>query len=69
MVSSSTSLLDVNEDEMEGLPSQDAAKEFYMKYDVKGRLGKGLSSVVHLCIDKITGKLWAKEEQHWSKFF
>ena len=44
---------------MAGLPSRDAAKEFYMKYDVKERLGRGLSSVVHLCIDKMTGKEYA----------
>ncbi len=57
MVTSSGSM--VEEDQMAGLPSRDAAKEFYMKYDVKERLGRGLSSVVHLCIDKMTGKEYA----------
>ena len=32
-----------------------AAVEFNRKYDVRDRLGKGLSSVVYVCVEKNTG--------------
>ena len=36
-----------------------AAVEFKNKYDIKERLGKGLSSVVYVCVEKNTGKEFA----------
>lgn len=57
MVASSVGGRDVDDDVE--LPSRDAARDFYMKYDVKHRLGKGLSSVVHSCIDKLGGEEYA----------
>jgi phosphorylase kinase gamma subunit len=47
------------ENENDGLPSVDAARDFYMKYDVRNRLGKGLSSVVHVCVEKFSGLSFA----------
>ena len=45
--------IDMGEDEE--LDLQGAALDFRKKYDVKGRLGKGLSSVVYVCVEKSTG--------------
>ena len=36
-----------------------AAVEFKKKYDIKDRLGKGLSSVVYICVEKNSGKEFA----------
>ena len=44
----------LNENEIEGLDLS-AAVEFNRKYDVRERLGKGLSSVVYVCVEKNTG--------------
>ena len=41
------------------LDLQGAALEFRNKYDVRERLGKGLSSVVYGCVDKNSGKEYA----------
>ena len=38
---------------------QAAATEFKKKYEIKERLGKGLSSVVYVCMDKTSGKEYA----------
>ena len=38
---------------------QAAATEFKKKYEIKERLGKGLSSVVYVCVEKNTGKEFA----------
>ncbi|CAG7822899.1 unnamed protein product [Allacma fusca] len=41
------------------LPDQDAAKEFYAKYEPKEVLGRGVSSTVRRCIEKETGREYA----------
>jgi len=41
------------------LPDQDAAKEFYAKYEPKEVLGRGVSSTVRRCIEKETGREFA----------
>ncbi|EFA05218.1 phosphorylase b kinase gamma catalytic chain, skeletal muscle/heart isoform isoform X1 [Tribolium castaneum] len=47
------------EEEDDKLPDQDAAKEFYAKYEPKEILGRGISSTVRRCIEKETGKAFA----------
>jgi phosphorylase kinase gamma subunit len=47
------------EEEDDKLPDQDAAKEFYAKYEPKEILGRGISSTVRRCIEKETGKAYA----------
>ncbi|RZC32649.1 phosphorylase b kinase gamma catalytic chain, skeletal muscle/heart isoform [Asbolus verrucosus] len=47
------------EEEEDKLPDQDAAKEFYAKYEPKEILGRGISSTVRRCIEKETGKAFA----------
>ena len=46
-------------DDDEILDLQGAALDFRNKYDVRERLGKGLSSVVYGCVDKNSGKEYA----------
>ncbi|CAF1008684.1 unnamed protein product [Adineta ricciae] len=41
------------------LPDRESAQQFYLKYDPKEVLGKGLSSVVRKCVEKATGKEYA----------
>lgn len=41
------------------LPDQDAAKEFYAKYEPKEVLGRGISSTVRRCVEKETGREYA----------
>ena len=48
-----------NMEEVDELDLQGAALDFRNKYDVRERLGKGLSSVVYGCVDKTTGKEYA----------
>ncbi|KAJ3650650.1 hypothetical protein Zmor_016736 [Zophobas morio] len=47
------------EEDEDKLPDQDAAKEFYAKYEPKEILGRGISSTVRRCIEKETGKEFA----------
>ncbi|CAM1313179.1 PHKG1 (predicted) [Pycnogonum litorale] len=41
------------------LPDQDAARDFYAKYEPKEVLGKGVSSTVRRCVEKETGQEFA----------
>ena len=47
--------MDSNPDFEDGIDLS-AAVEFNRKYDIRNRLGKGLSSVVYVCVEKNTGK-------------
>ncbi|CAG2168054.1 unnamed protein product [Oppiella nova] len=46
-------------DEMDDLPDEDVAKDFYAKYEPKEVLGRGVSSTVRRCIEKETGREFA----------
>lgn len=41
------------------LPDREKAREFYSKYELHDVLGKGISSVVRQCTEKLTGKQYA----------
>lgn len=41
------------------LPDREKAREFYSKYELHDVLGKGISSVVRRCIEKVTGMEYA----------
>lgn len=45
--------------ESDELPDREKAREFYLKYELKEVLGKGISSVVRRCVEKSTGKEYA----------
>ena len=54
--SSSKSNMDSNDEDSIDLS---AAVEFNKRYDIRDRLGKGLSSVVYVCVEKNTGQEFA----------
>jgi phosphorylase kinase gamma subunit len=41
------------------LPDREKAAIFYLKYEVKEALGKGISSIVRRCVEKASGKEYA----------
>ena len=51
----SKDIMDPNLNENEIDLDLSAAVEFNRKYDIRERLGKGLSSVVYVCVEKNTG--------------
>ena len=60
MVASNSTIMNSNDGDNDDIDKvQAAATEFKKKYEIKERLGKGLSSVVYVCVDKHSGKEYA----------
>ncbi len=59
MVASNENLNNMEAENEDEIPNLEAAVEFKKKYEIKERLGKGLSSVVYTCVKKCSGQEYA----------